>query len=145
MIDSREAANLFIDILFHRAYQGVYNYIEKDLLPEGLPGRADDPVEMEEWYRNLGEKDQEHIKEIIQIMIKETICSFLAIFDNRVGSPIKGQKSEFVICIQTYQNPEDVPKNLPKESVRLNLLNTRGYDELESLFISRIREQNNQL
>jgi hypothetical protein len=132
MIDSREAANLFIDILFHRAYQGVYNYIEKDLLPEGLPGRADDPVEMEEWYRNLGEKDQEHIKEIIQIMIKETICSFLAIFDNRVGT-------------QTYQNPEDVPKNLPKESVRLNLLNTRGYDELESLFISRIREQNNQL
>jgi len=140
MFTKDNAANLFIDILFKGVYRIFYRDMETMLLPDGMPGRVDDPVFLEEWWNSLDEPHQSLLREVVKCTIEETIIRFLAILDNSSGWPIRGQMSEFAVYLQTYQNYEDLSKNLSKETVRLNDKFANGYDDdqLQVLFYNRL-------
>ena len=124
MINPAEAANIFIDILYRRIYQEISSYMEKDIIPKGLPGRADDPAELEKWYHTLSADDKAHIIEIVKIVIKETVLSILVILDNNAGSPIVNTNSEFALFLQSFEERKTYPED-PIMSVRLNLSNSK--------------------
>ena len=142
MLATEDAEKIFIDIVFARVYRNLYHDMETKLLPEGLPGWADEPIALQEWFNNLDKNHQEFVKEIVRTTIKDSIFRFLAILDNTIGFPIRGQLSDFAIYLQTYQDWGAVPKNLPKESVRLNPNLAPGHDEdeLQNLFYQRVKE-----
>lgn len=143
MFTTEDASKLFIEIILARVYKNFYHDMETTLLPEGLPGRTDDPIALQEWYKDLDEKHQKYIKEIVKKTIEEAIVRFLAILDNQIGYPVKGYISEFAVYLQTYQNLEAISQNFPNESVRINMSNFRGYDEdqLQGQFLHRLYEE----
>jgi hypothetical protein len=137
MISSEQAANLFIESIIFNAYRGVYQ-IYDSMLKEGLPGRVDDPNEIEKWYQKLDEIGQTHIKEVVRAAIREAVFNVLVVLDNRTGgNPIRGQSSDFALYIQTYIDSEAKANNQSLKAVRFNSLFD---DELHDLFISTLDE-----
>jgi len=139
MAESKEAASIFMDIVFFRTYLNLRQDIETIRLPEGFGEMADDPVKLSDWYLGLDDNQQMIVKEIVKLTIAEAVYRFLIILDNHIGYPIPGKISDFAVYLQTYQSLDDRSRNLPQEFIRLNLSNTPGYDDLQTVFFDRVR------
>jgi hypothetical protein len=107
MLNSNEAANLFMDIVFKRVYSTLYPEIITKMIPEGLLPQADDPAILSDWYNKLDNYPKELVNEIIRNVILVTILNVLPILDNITGSPIKDQRSDFALYLQTYQDSHE--------------------------------------
>ena len=137
MITSDEAAEIFIDRVIIDFYQVLGNILETDL-PDGLPGRVDDPIELEKWYQDLDNSEKNIIKEVVHASVKAAMFSVLVILDNMTGGfPIKDRVSDFALYLQTYTDSNAKLENQSIESVRLNSL--KDY-ELHDLFIDSLNE-----
>jgi hypothetical protein len=136
-----EAGRQFIDVLFAE-YQNYSRVLKEKLLPEGMPGRVDDPLAMEKWFKGLSEDERKLVREIVEAVVRETILWILTDFDAPVCNlpGIPETISEFVVYLQTYHDWDEYKNYLPRESVRLNP-NGRSGDEddlLQGLFLERL-------
>jgi hypothetical protein len=84
---TEEATSLFVEIIFARVYQNIYRDMVTKILPEGLPGRVDDPISLQEWLNSLDANHLNYINEIVQSTIEESIIRFLGVLDNQIGYP----------------------------------------------------------
>jgi hypothetical protein len=140
MVTSEQAARHFIQRILFGAYRDTYTYIESGLA-EGLPGRVDEPLNLEKWYQNLDDNQKLLVKSIVQASIRAAIFEVLVLVDNMTGGyPITGQLSDFALTLQTYIDSEARYRNQPQESVRFNSI---GDYELHDLFIDSLEESGN--
>jgi len=139
MIDTAQAANLFMDIVFQCVYVDLFKEICTTGLPEGMPG-SDDPANLASWYQKLNGEQRAFLEEVVQQTIIHTATCFLSILDNKVGFPLQGQISQFAVNLETYENWDAVSRNIAQESVRLNMFWLPDCAELEILFLERLND-----
>jgi hypothetical protein len=134
------AAKIFIERIIIDVYKSTYSYAEKQLA-ESSSNQVDNTSETK-WYLCLGKDDQERVKEIIQDRIKAAIFGVLAILDNvRGGPPLRGQKSDFALYIQTYNDSKAKLENRWRESVRFNSLKDTELHDLFSNILYELEQE----
>lgn len=104
-------------------------------LQDGPPGGEPpaDLVERSRWFRSLQPADQEQIERVIEDSLDLCLFHLLNILDGT--SPIQPmeQESDFAVYLQTYADDEDMDRNKPRATVRINPVVPMYEDDGEQL------------
>jgi hypothetical protein len=127
--DRNEAAELFLNLLIARAYDGAIRDV-MSILKGGPPGRKSpqDLVRLNQWFQNLDNESRGYVFALIRESVDAAVFGCLVFLDGLAGSYPGEKPSDFALYFQVYEDKRSRKSNSPKVSVRLNPASTTDED-----------------
>lgn len=128
-LSPKEAAEVFLNMLIARAYDGAIQGMTSTL-EKGPSGRKppQNLIILHQWFQSLDNRSREHVLAIIRQAVDAAVFGCLVLLDGLTGgNPVREKISDFAVYLQTYQDQDARKANSPQLSVRLNPVYTTEY------------------
>jgi len=124
-----EAAELFLNLLIARAYDGAIRDVTS-ILEGGPPGRKppQDLIRLHQWFQNLDNESRGYVLALIREAVDAAVFGCLVFLDGLAGGYPVEKPSDFALHFQVYEDKRSRKSNSPEVSVRLNPVSTTDED-----------------